>query len=274
VRRVIEFIGTPGSGKTTLVPTVIAWLGAEGIQAFTIADAARTFASRTRLGKLLQWMLPKRLHRPALWQLFYWLSVVYRIRFLAMHLRLIWQVVSSQRQRPESADIQQRQVLHWFFRMVGYTEFLSAQARPDEAIIVDEGFIHRVVQLFTSDAEMPDPATISRYVNLIPQPELVIAVQAPWEICEQRIYQRGLWDRSLHKEPAQVSQFVAHAHRAVNLTIACIKRQGWPLIEIDNGGDAPSAAQEQLRSKLTQRLPLPSHSSRAWIVQEAQAQKG
>jgi thymidylate kinase len=271
---IIEFVGAPGSGKTTLVPTVIDWLGSRGIQAFTISDAARLFASRTFLGKHIQWMLPEHLHRPALWQLFYWLSVGDRIRFLATHPRLMWYVISSQIQRPESADLRERQVLRWFFRMVGYTEFLAAHARQDEAIVVDEGFIHRVVQLFTSDAEAPNPTSVSRYIGLVPQPDLVIAIHAPWEICEQRIYQRGLWDRSRAKKPEQISQFVANAHQVVNLAVEHIRRQGWPLIEIDNDGDDPSRAQEQLRSKLVHTLPILSRQMSVWAAPEAQAQRG
>ncbi len=274
VLMMIEFVGAPGSGKTTLVPTVIDWLGSQGIQAFTIPDAARLFASRTFVGKQIQWMLPEHLHRPALWQIFYYFSVAYRIRFLATHPHLVWYVISSQIQRPESADLRQRQVLHWFFRMVGYTEFLSAHTRQDEAIIVDEGFIHRVVQLFTSDAQAADPTSVSRYMDLVPQPNLVIAVRAPREICERRIYLRGLWDRSRTKKPEQISQFVANAHQVVNLAVEHIRKQGWPLIEIDNSGDDPSWAQEQLRSKLAHVLPLPSRQMRVWAAPQAQAQRG
>ncbi len=142
-------------------------------------------------------------------------------------------------------------MLHWFFHLVGNYEFLTAHIRADEALIFDEGFIHRVVQMNASDMEEPNPAQIVAYVNLLPRPDLVICPQAPWEVCEERIYRRGIWERFRHKSPAQISRYVANSHRIVNLTIEYIKSAGWTVIEVDNGGDDPAVSKADLRRKFT-----------------------
>ena len=251
---IVEFIGTPGAGKSTLLPTVIEILQNEGGKALTHVAASRLYAQRTFPGKAICRLLPGPLHRSLLWQVFYRLSILYRLRFLIKHLRLCWQVLRSQSLRPASADIKQRKVLSWFFRVAGYYEFLRAYAQPNEALIFDEGFIHRVVQLHVSGMEEPDPSQIVTYVDLLPKPDVVIYVQAQPEVCEQRIYGRGLWERFRHKPPQEISRFVANAHQVVILAVEHIKQKGWLVIEVDNSSDNLVASKMQLRDELTDKI--------------------
>ena len=246
---IIEFIGTPGAGKTTLLPAVIEFLSEHGLHGFTVMDAARPYARRTLLGRVVNHWAGQSLRGPLLWQIFYHRSKLYRLRFFVNHPKLIWQVWSSQRRRPIPAEAQQH-VLHWFFRLVGYYEFLTAHIRSDEALILDEGFIHRVVQMNASDVEEPNPDQIFAYVDLLPRPDLVIFPQAPWEVCQERIYQRGVWARFQHKSPAELARYVANSHQIVNLTVDYIKRSGWPVIEVDNGNNDLAASIAELRSQL------------------------
>jgi hypothetical protein len=79
----------------------------------------------------------------------------------------------------------------------------------------------------------------------------VIFPRAGWEVCEERIYRRGLWQHFSHKSRPQVSRYVAHAYQVVTMATDYITRRGWPVIEVDNGDDDPSRAKAELRSKLT-----------------------
>jgi thymidylate kinase len=244
---IIEFIGAPGAGKTTLLPTVIECLRERGIRAFTVVDAARPLVQRTRVGRVVHHLAPASLRRPLLWRVFLACSMVYRLRFCAEHPRLVWLVWWSQMRRPRAADVRERKVLHWYFRFVGYYAFLRAHLQPDEALIVDEGFAHRVVQLFASGVEAPDPQQIAAYVDLAPPPDLLVHVQASPQLCEERIHRRGLWERFQGKDPAEIGQFVANAHTTVQLTVEQSQRRNWCMIQVDNGDAQPSTAQEALR---------------------------
>jgi thymidylate kinase len=244
---IIEFIGTPGAGKTTLLPAVATFLQEQGITARTVVEAARPTAQRTPLGKVVS-HLPQRWQRPLLWQIFYHLSTGYRLHFCMAHPHLIRQVLSSQWQRRARLEARHH-ALHWFFHLIGYYDLLNAYAQPNEALLLDEGFVHRVVQMNASDTEEPEPQRIIRYVELVPRPDVVIAVHAPWQLCLERIYRRGLWERFRTRSRDEVARYVYHAHCVVNVAVDHMRDRGWPLIEIDNGReDAPP--QEEIRRKL------------------------
>ena len=246
---IIEFIGTPGAGKTTLLPIVIEHFKGQGFPAFSYVEAARPFARRTLLGKLVNRIAPPSLQRPLLWQLFYHTSKLYRLPFFVKHSKLVNYVLRSQKQRPISAE-DRRHVMVWFFNLVGCYEFLKTRALREEVLIFDEGFIHRVVQMNVSDVEEPDPTRIYAYIDLLPRPDLVIFLKAPWEVCEERIYSRGLWERFRSKTSEEVSRYVANAQLVVNLAVDYIVSKGWFVIQVDNEGDDLEEFKEQFRQKI------------------------
>ena len=253
---IVEFIGTPGAGKSTLLPVVRTCLRERGAEAYEPVEAARAFARRTVAGQVVSHLAPRAWRSPLLWQLYYHLSSLYGCGFLAQRAGLTWHVLDSQRSRPRAAQGRARRVLYWFFRNAGSYEFLRVHRRPDEALLFDEGFVHRVVQLYASAAQDPDRAQIAAYIDLLPEPDLVIHVRAPKEVCLRRIYARGLWELYRGRDLAYVSQFVENAWRVVEMTVAHLKKRGWSLIEVDNGRDDLVAVESDLRSKLACVLKL------------------
>jgi hypothetical protein len=258
---IVEFIGTPGAGKSTLLPAVIASFRERGVQACTVVEAARPYARRTLIGGAVARLSPAHLQQPLLWQVFYSLSFIYRLKFMIRHPRLVGRVWASQVRRPESAGARERRVLYWFFHQAGIYEFLTARADAGEALVFDEGFIHRVVQLYASAVETPDPARIASYIDLLPVPNLVVVPRAPIEVCERRVYSRGVWHHFRHRSAGELSQYLANAALVVNLTVDYIKRKGWQVIEIDNGQDDPAPAIAEVRSRLAQMAGLACHQA-------------
>lgn len=248
---IIEFISTPGAGKTTLLPTVVEFLNERGYYARAVLDAARPLAARTAMGRSVGRLAPASWQRPLLWQTFYRYSQANQLRFAARNPGLVGMVWRFQRGRPITAA-DRRHVLRWFSHQTGVYEFLRRRAGPDEAILFDEGFIHRVVQLFASENETPEPERVAAYIDRLPRPDLVIHPAAPRAICERRVHARGLWDRFQVKSADETSRFIASAERAVNLAVDHIKRRGWTVIEIDNSGDDPSVARAELWRALSE----------------------
>ena len=246
---IVEFIGAPGAGKTTLMPTVMEFFQEQGLKTYTVVEAARPFAQRTLIGKIIA-LAPARVRRPLLWQVFYRLSALRRWHFRRDHEALLDHVLAAQVGRPAEADVEKRKIMYWFDHLTGYYEFLQAYAQPNEVLVLDEGFVHRVVQLFSSSAEQPEPEQITRYLELVPRPDLVIYADTPREICEERIYSRGLWDRAKHKSEAEISQFVTNAHLAVTLATDFMQEQGWTMVAVDNGRSDLAATQTELRRQL------------------------
>jgi len=253
---IIELVGCPGSGKTTLIPTVVEVCGRRGIVAQHVNDAARPFTRRTLPGRLLR-AVPAGDNEPRIcWGLYVAYRGWYAAVFAARNPRLVRHLWRTQRARPSSADARERRVLHWYLRMMGAREFLQRHAYEHEAIVFDEGFVHRVVQLHASSVESPRTQMIAQYAALIPRPDLIINVQAPPHICAERISHRGVWSRLVRRDASELTRFVDNAHRAVSVMVDEIRRRGWTIVDIDNADDEPSSARRALERHLVDSVPL------------------
>ena len=135
--------------------------------------------------------------------------------------------------------------------MMGSYGFLRSEAAPDEVIVIDEGFVHRAVQLHASAVESPTGSRLAEYVAVLPRPDLVVHVHASSAACWGRVHARGAWARLSHRSPAEIERFVQHAHETVTLLRAELERQGWPVLEVDNDNEDPSEA----AAALTRALP-------------------
>lgn len=263
---VIEFLGTPGAGKTTLMAAVRAMLQENGYNAYSVVDAARPFAQRTFLGSVVSRLSPARYRNQLLWQVFYYLSRGYRYKFSSGHRQLEQYVTTSQKHRPVEAAVRERRVLYWFQRLMGSYEFLTAHARDGEALIFDDGFVHRAVHLHASAVETPDLANVRAYVDMIPPPDIVIVPRVPLDLCELRIVRRGVWEYLRNKSLEDLRHFLINAEVVMNETVDHIKAKGWQVVEVDNGGNNPAAAVRELEGKLLNIIPpRPTKISIPWI---------
>ena len=247
---IIEFIGTPGAGKTSLLPTVSSYLKERGYEAYSVLDAARPFAQRTFPGKAAKTILPGKLLRPIFWQIFYLYSYIHRGNFYRNHETLMNTVRHYQEKRPITPDDLEH-VMKWFIHLTGYYHFFGGFMKATDAVIYDEGFVHRVVQLFASEYEEPDYASVANYLDLIPKPDLVIFTNTPVEICEKRVFERGVWERFQRKSPEATSKFLLNASKVVNFSASYLRDRDWNLIEVQNRDGELSAAKETLKIQLT-----------------------
>jgi thymidylate kinase len=253
---IVEFFGTPGAGKTTLLKATQTIFQERGFRAYSVVEAARPFSQRTLLGQAVNRLSPAQYRKQLLWQVFYYTSLVYRLKFMREHMQLSKYVASSQKRRPAAAAIGERRVLYWFHHLMGYHEFLRAHAQPGEVLIWDDGFVHRAVHLHASTVETPDLADIRTYVDLIPQPDIVIVPCTPIEVCEERIMQRGIWKHFQNKNRVELKQYLASADRVVKGTLDYIKSRGWLVVEVDNSGTDLALTNAELQKKLMNTTPL------------------
>jgi thymidylate kinase len=247
---VVEFFGTPGAGKTTLLKAAQTIFQERGLQAYSVVEAARPFAQRTFLGRTVNRLSPAQYRKQLLWQVFYYTSLVDRLKFMRRHGKLVRYVTQSQNRRPVEAAIQERRVLYWFNHLMGYYEFLTAHAQPGEVLIWDDGFVHRAVHLHASMVETPDLADVRTYVDLIPRPDLVIVPCTPVEVCEERIMQRGIWKHFRDRSRSELRQYLTSASQVVNGTLEYLRAKGWIVIEVDNSRADLALTHEQLQKKL------------------------
>lgn len=252
---VVEFFGTPGAGKTTLLKAAHTIFQKRGLQAYSVVEAARPFAQRTYLGRVVHRLSPAQYRKQLLWQVFYYMSLIDRLKFMRRHPKLVRYVTHSQKRRPVEAAIRERRVLYWFHHLMGYYEFLTTHAHPGEALIWDDGFVHRAVHLHASMVETPALADVRTYIDLIPRPDIVIVPCTPIEVCEERIMQRGIWEHFRNKSRSELRQYLISASQVVNGTIDHLKAKGWTVIEVDNSSHDLALTHEELQKKLMNITP-------------------
>ena len=250
---IIEFIGAPGSGKTTLVPVLRDYLNENGYHAYPVLEAARPFAQKTIPGKIAGTFFPGRLRRAALWQIFYLYSYRQRSVFAKNNRDLMDVVLPYQFNRPLSKRDRDH-VLHWFIHLTGYYQFFTNIVDDEEALIFDEGFVHRVVQLFASENESLNFDAVTEYLDRIPQPDMVIFVSAPKNVCQQRVHSRGLWDRFQEKDPLDTQKYLSNSWEIVNFSVDCLRQRKWNLIEVQNDTDDLHIAQKRFKQLLSEKV--------------------
>jgi hypothetical protein len=140
------------------------------------------------------------------------------------------------------------------YRLLGAHGLFIRHATIGEVLVLDEGYVHRVVQLFASSVEEPGLVAVHRYLSTVPVPDLLVAVHAPVERCVERVMARGVWARFAGREGDELRQFVSSAHRATELATSYAREQGWNLIEVDNATDGIDAIGAALRDAMSERL--------------------
>ena len=237
---VVELVGTPGAGKTTLARDLILHLAASGYASTTVLDAARRHAARTPAGRLVARATRGRVRRALLWQVFYAYGVAHAVASAREERALTRFVRSTQRDRPIARRMR-RHILFWFAQLAGRRRFLVSTGTAQEAIVFDDGFVHRAAALLASAREAPDPRAVARYIDLIPAPDALVHVRAPLDVCERRVLARGVWAHSRHLDRAELRRSLEHAAEAVDAAVARARELGWTVIEIDNGNDRDGA---------------------------------
>ena len=251
---IVELVGTPGAGKTTLSDELVALLREQGIEAATVLDAARKHAGRTLLGRVAERIAPYSLRRQLLWQVFYLLSTIHAFGFSRDHPSLARQVLRDQMRRPIPFSARHH-ILFWFFQLAGRHRFLVATSKEGEVLVVDDGFLHRAVHLNASHVHEPDPERVAAYVDLLPEADLAVFTLADREVCERRVRERGVWPHSRHLSAAELSQYLRNAEAVAGLAVRRARERGWRVVEIDNNDRSP----DQIRGELKRALEAPLH---------------
>jgi len=108
--------------------------------------------------------------------------------------------------------------------------------KPGEAVLIDGGVVHFSLPLFTSEYEAATIDDIREYIERLPQSDLLIFVNVPFEVCLKRVNERKRVPpkrlRSL--PPNYIFRFIKNQVEAVNYAAQAAKQYGWKIRELDN----------------------------------------
>ena len=224
---IVELAGPVGAGKSSVAKGLPDALRARGISASQLDDIAR-------------------FNRPRTW--------LWNARFAAAYPRLVWAAWRAVAGAP----------LPWWHRRLifglvlgvgGRIEYARRLVPPEHVVLVDEGLVHRAVNLFGWSHGPPGEA-VRRYISLVPLPDALVVVDADPDAARQRAIARGLPKRLTGRSQDDADAFVARARDVVGIARAAVMaRPDATVIKVKNGRSLRRAVTDVARA--TSRLVAP-----------------
>jgi Ser/Thr protein kinase RdoA (MazF antagonist) len=204
---IVELAGPIGAGKSSLAKGLPEALRTRGVAASHLDDIAR-------------------FDRPQTW--------LWNARFAAAYPQLVWAAWRALARAP----------LPWWHRRLifglvlgvgGRIEYARRLVPPHHVVLVDEGLVHRAVNLF-GWYDSPPTEAVRGYISLVPLPDALVAVDADPDAARQRAIARGLPKRLTGRSQEDVDAFVARARDVAGIArAAVVARPDATVIKVKNG---------------------------------------
>jgi dephospho-CoA kinase len=237
----IEFTGMIGSGKSTLARVLEQLLQDQNVMVLSPDRAVRRCVERSWIWKMIGRALPAAWRGRVFGLVLRAIMIVYKLAFALQHPDLVRQVWAAQLHR-EIPWWHRRLIVRLFFDVAGTYQFLRRRLSPDEVVLFEEGLVHRAINVYAWEPRQLDPAQVMAYLRKLPPSDLVVLVQAPYELCVERAATRGLPLRLRDKDQQVIDRFLRHAAEIVATAAAFLVATGRPMIEIDNAGTLEDGA--------------------------------
>lgn len=229
----IEIIGPTSAGKTTLAKKM-AYAGRENGVTIALSDDFMIEQFH------LDWVN----HEFARRRLVELIAYVNCLKYLAKYWEFIGFVIKEGISSPGTWFYKINRIRN-VFRKIGIFEFISQRSNAREVVLVDnEGLLQGVHNLFVHSNYQADMSKISRYIELIPLPDVVLYLHQDEDILVSRTLERGHARVSEHS-PEEVAHFISQAVSVFNQVINNPKIQDRLLI-VDGGLDGNSEDEKSL----------------------------
>jgi thymidylate kinase len=191
---IVEFIGSTGAGKTTLIDGVHRRLAKTGRVTTSIDLVTGLLGLRSVTNPTLQNLAQEFISLP------FFIGKLYKYNEYLRHtIKLFW--------RNSGFSMQTIHNLRSLERKIGVYELTKILGK-DQVILVDEGPI-LALHMFVSAENTYTPEEIARFVHLLPLPDLIIYVEASVATILERTVRRPDPPREVdRKNPARMEQYV------------------------------------------------------------------
>jgi Ser/Thr protein kinase RdoA (MazF antagonist) len=135
----------------------------------------------------------------------------------------------------------------------------SRAAAHDQWVLVDEGLVHRTVNLYGWRSEVPR-REVTGYLEHVPMSgPLVVVDVSPGEGFD-RATARGLPKRLTRRSDADVLAFVARSTQIIALAADVMERRGVSVVRVDNGGELAETVRSAARRLTPALSPRPTEA--------------
>ncbi|TFH48893.1 MAG: hypothetical protein E4H01_05420 [Lysobacterales bacterium] len=237
--RLVEFTGIPGSGKSALYRAVVHASRESGVRLETFTDVLlqrdNLWTNKWPLAALLRNCTENTRYRIAKREYsFFWRAFGGRKKFLRENFALIAAVERHFRLSPMREK--HRQMRFDTFMLVAQRYQIADDHLPDSsAFVFDEGFTHRVVNLFVDATNRQvDEGGILDYLEYIPHVDILIRVTSSIETAIDRMRMRGLPMRLRDADDSMIVIYLENAALATEIAVDKLASNGTMLIEVNN----------------------------------------
>ena len=191
---IVEFIGSTGAGKTTLISEVHRRLAKTGRVTTSIDLATGLLGLRGVTNPTLQNLIMELVSLPV-----FILTLYKHNQFIRHTGKLLW--------RKTGFSIQTIHNLRSLERKIGMYE-ITKHLGKDQIILVDEGPI-LALHMFVSTGNTYTPEEITRFTDLLPLPDLVVYIRASVDTIIERTVRRADPPREVDiKNPARMEEYL------------------------------------------------------------------
>jgi hypothetical protein len=241
--RVVEFLGPPGAGKSSLLREIVGSLRATGSSASDLDTAALTAIRHNGKDSLAKAVAGiARSGSNPIWRRAYARSTdrfSALTRFATANPQVLEAVLAAQRLRRDR-DLHQGQTLSWVLNLMARIQLSHEAAEPSDWLLIDEGFCQRAIAIFGLGFNGEDQDLLRSYIATIPLPRFVIAVETPVSVCEARL-DEGSWSERVQRLTGDERRaFLATAAGLAKIIAYEAEERGALVIRVD--GTAPLAA--------------------------------
>jgi hypothetical protein len=232
----IEFLGIPGSGKTTLAAAVVTRLQESGNPAFTLKEAVSK-AMREGVGDRFVDPVMARLPKGLLAR--YSESgfirsnamLVSLIDFMTARPGAVAAFLEGQARRADY-EVGTDLVIRWFLQLVARYQLATSALGEADVLILDEGFAQRAVTGFAHRFSAEDHPDIDRYLGAVPRPALLVHLDVPVDVAATRVTEDGQVDPTKRLWGSDVDPvgFLEDARDCVRHVAGRVVTTGWEVL--------------------------------------------
>lgn len=250
--RIMEFMGLPGSGKSTMALVLLKEMRKQGVELLSNEEAVIRCIRHRDDGMLRNFLkrFPFTLWEPvagarnALGELH---------EFTSTHTAFFELLFEILNRRPIPVSWRQC-ILFAFFKKCVERQLIDRHLSHSDRVIIEEGFALGILTLLDClPSGTPCEGDIERYIRHMPLPFVLFWIEAEPAECASRLRRRPempmLWANYKDSELLEKLEYGRHC---LNVTAAKLDQQGVKVLRIKNPDGGAIAAMEEMRKQADQ----------------------
>ncbi len=237
--RLFEFIGLPGSGKSSFFPSIKKFIQDQNCVVYDdksiFLSHRQYYIPNTCLQKGFSYLPPS-----TQYSAFRLINKIWHIeeslkdQFRATHPDLTATILGMLETK-SMPDHHRKLMYKWTLNLLAVYQMACSGSTKDSILMLDEGFSQKAITYFNSDSE-PRIATslIADYISQIPKIETLINIETDKNECYERIVKRKLPKRLKDSKKENILGYLERAKEIIDIVIPALEKKGTRIIKIKN----------------------------------------